>query len=657
VSLYRFVRFILYVAAIVCGSYLPAAAQVDTGTTLTEISADTTLTKPKAVRKVMEELGERAKGSNAQKYKESRNAIRQSDIINQIKRITLQAGDFVKTSIDTATIWNEHHRIDSLFALAGEGVFTKAGTIQTHRNLTISYQIIDILLAKSSQRKAEVDDYRKQLANYKLRLDSLSADSVLYEFPADSATFSEYLNTLFLAVGDIAPADSSIQRSIENTQGLQTQLTQQVNKLTKALESIDANRVALSDNIFKRELVYIWISIPYTRPLPEIIDFSKHKNLLALRYYAGNNSGKIVFSLLLIVALGVFLRNLKRKLSNEDELRPGFAGQLIFRYPIYSAIFIGLNLLQFLFQDPPIIFNMIFWIISVFCLTIMFWNYIPKFWMWFWLIMSVLFLLACVNNLVLQSSRQERWLMMVIAATGVSVAVYFLIKGKKDLVREKGVVYLMSFVVLVELFSIFLNAFGRYNLSKTLLASGYMAVIIGIEFLWTARLLHQMFTTASRFYGQMERKFSNVDVEKVGYGVPTIYYLLLLVGWSVLFARNFYSFRLITDPLERMLVEEHVVGNYTFTVNSLLVFVVVIALSVFLSQIISFLASHKPGTIPDKNSPKAKMGSWILLVRITIICGGLFLAAAGSWYSYGSHYPCVGCLRCGYWLWPAGAYQ
>ena len=55
----------------------------------------------------MEELGERARGNNIQKYKESRNAIRQADIIGQIKRITLQASDFVKTSIDTATIWNE----------------------------------------------------------------------------------------------------------------------------------------------------------------------------------------------------------------------------------------------------------------------------------------------------------------------------------------------------------------------------------------------------------------------------------------------------------------------------------------------------------------------------------------------------------------------
>ena len=121
----RFLRFTLCVAAIVCSCYLPAAGQKDTGATLTEISADTTLTKPKKLRKVMEELGERARENNIQKYKEGRNALLQADIIDQIKRITLQAGDFERTSIDTAAIWKEYHNIDSLFDLAGDGIFTK----------------------------------------------------------------------------------------------------------------------------------------------------------------------------------------------------------------------------------------------------------------------------------------------------------------------------------------------------------------------------------------------------------------------------------------------------------------------------------------------------------------------------------------------------
>ncbi len=626
----RFLRFILCVVLIVCGCYLPATGQQDTGTTLTELSADTSLVKPKKLRKAMEELGERARGNNIQRYKEGRNAMRQADIIDQIKRITLQASDFEKTAIDTAAIWNELHSIDSLFDLAGDGIFTKAGTIQTHRNLTISYRIISVLLEKSTQRKEELDDYKKELAGYKFRLDSLSADSVLYEFPADSATFSAYLHTLFLAAAEIAPADSAIQRSIENVQGLQLQLTLEVNKLSSALEKLNVSHAALSAHAFKREFVNLWIPIPYIRPLSEIFEFSRRKNLLALNYYAENNTGEIVLSLLVIVALIIFLRTLKRKLSDENELNPDFAGQLVFRYPVYSAIFIGLNLLQFLFQDAPFIFSMIFWILSAVCLTIIFGRYITKLWKRFWLMISALFLLACVNNLILQASQRESWWMLVLEISGVLIGIYLLITGRKNQLKEKGIVYFISFMVLLELFATLFNVFGRYNLSKTLLTSGYTNVITGIELLWTARLMQEMLLVASRFYGRSEKKLSYSDFEKAGYKAPITIYLLLLAGWFVLFARNFYAFRLVTDPLAQLLVEEHKIGNYSFTINNLLVFVIIFAVATFLSQVISFFTSHKPGTIPDKNSPKSKMGSWILLIRITIICGGLFLASAAA---------------------------
>ncbi len=96
-----------------------------------------------------------------------------------------------------------------------------------------------------------------------------------------------------------------------------------------------------------------------------------------------------------------------------------------------------------------------------------------------------------------------------------------------------------------------------------------------------------------------------------------------------------------------MLVEEHTIGNYSFTVNNLLVFVVIIAIATFLSKIVSFFASDKPGTIPDKNSAKSKMGSWILLIRIAIISMRTIFSRCGGRYSYGSHYLMLGAFGVG----------
>ena len=241
-----------------------------------------------------------------------------------------------------------------------------------------------------------------------------------------------------------------------------------------------------------------------------------------------------------------------------------------------------------------------------------------------------LFLLACIDNLILQSSRQERWCMLALSAAGVFVGIYFLMKGNKDQLKERSFVYFIGFVVLLEFFAAFFNVIGRYNLSKTLLTSGYINVVIAIQFLWTARLVQGMLLVSSWIYGRSDEKLSYEAFEKARYKVPIIFYLLLLVGWFVLFARNFYAFRLITVPIANMLVEEHTVGDYSFTVNNILLFFIIIAVATFLAKIISFFAAHKPGIIPDKNSPKSKMGSWILLIRIGIISLGFFFAAAAA---------------------------
>src|SRR4051812_33050555 len=97
-QLNRFLRFMICALFFSCS--LPAVGQ-DTTATLTDIGADSSLNKPKELRHAMEELGERARGHNIQKYNEGRNAIQQANIINEIKRITLEAGEFEKTSIDT----------------------------------------------------------------------------------------------------------------------------------------------------------------------------------------------------------------------------------------------------------------------------------------------------------------------------------------------------------------------------------------------------------------------------------------------------------------------------------------------------------------------------------------------------------------------------
>jgi small-conductance mechanosensitive channel len=365
--------------------------------------------------------------------------------------------------------------------------------------------------------------------------------------------------------------------------------------------------------------------------MSEIIRFSEAKGMMALWFYTSDNIGKIFALLVSIILAAFFLNSLKEKISNEGLLRKDFSGQLIFIYPALSAIMIVLNLFQFIFVDPPFIFNVWFWIVSAICLTIIFWNYISRYWMYMWLTMLFLFLLGCADNAILQASRTERWYMVILAAAGVISSCWFLLNGHRNELREKAILYFIAFVGLVDLLSIFTNIYGRYNLSKTLLTSGYFSLIIAILFLWTIRMINEALYHAAEVYKNPEKKLFYIDFQKVGNKAPTIFYMLLIVGWFILVARNFYAYKLISEPFENFLFAERTVGDYSFSIKSVLIFFMILVLSVLTSRIVSFFASDRgANTINHGKTQKVGLGSWLLLVRIGIISMGLFLAFAAA---------------------------
>jgi len=314
-------------------------------------------------------------------------------------------------------------------------------------------------------------------------------------------------------------------------------------------------------------------------------------------------------------------------------LHKDFAGQLILRYPVLSAVVIVLNLFQFIFPYPPFIFNCLFWIISAISLTLIFRNFIAKFWMFFWLTTLLLFLLCCADNLILQASRTERWGMLILASAGVLSGTFFLSSKHKKQLREKLIIYFIGMLVLLELASIITNIYGRYNLSKTLLVSGYCNVIIGILFLWTVRLTNEALSLASKVNSKQDRKLFYINFERVGEKASPLFYVLLVVGWFILFGRNFYVFKLITEPLKHFFTTERTIGNYTFTIRNILLFFLIMVLTFLTSKAVSFFASDKHagyGSWEAHKNRKTGAGSWILLIRISIICIGLFLGLAAT---------------------------
>lgn len=557
--------------------------------------------------------------------------IEQKKGLEEIKKSNQRAKIFLKHTLDTAGVTAELKMIELDFKAAGDGVFTRKGTAQTFRNLTATGNIINELLNKALAHKVRLDLYQYQLNTIRYELDSLLSAPALFKFPKDSATLTKYMRQLVVVAYEAHPVDSVLKQANGNVTSLLNDVNLTIFKLQSSLDEIVNDQTELANNAFKREFANIWVTDRYSRPFNEILRQSGDKANLTSSFFLANNKGKLAVMILLIIVAFVYLQSLKGIYIERDLITASLEGQLVIRYPLLSAILIVINLYQFLFYSPPFIVNVALWLISGVSLSLIFRKFITPFWMKVWLGMLLLFILSSFDNLILQASRLERWLMLLTSAVGVIGSVAVLWKGRLQELREKWIIYSIGLVAILELGSLIANVFGRYNLGKSLMIGGYMNVVIAIVFLWIVRLINEGLFLAYNVYTKQDKKLFYLNFDKIGKRAPVLLHMVMVLGWLILFGRNFPAFESFASPLRDFFTTERTLGDYTFTISNLVLFIAIMGTSVLISRIVSFFAGDH-GLRSDKqgNQGSQGIGSWLLLIRISILSIGLFLALAAS---------------------------
>jgi len=555
----------------------------------------------------------------------------QNKTFEDIKLTIQKAGMYMQNGPDTAISAKQLSEIERNFVVAGDGVLINQGSAQTFRNLTATSKIIDELLNKANAIKTRLDLYHNNLINYRYELDSLISKPELFKFSNDSTTLSKYLKHLLVLAYQVQPTDSALKKMSDNVQSQLNNANLLILKLQTSLQQINQFKAKMANNAFQRDFGNIWVKREYSRPLEQILAQAKAKGWLNVLFYFQNNTFIFLFLVVLVCVAFIYLRSLKSIYIDGNLLNEKYNDQLVLRSPALSALVIVINLFQFIFLSPPFAITAIFAFLSACCLSILFRGFITRYWMKVWLVSVVLFVLAAADNLILQASREERWFMLVLSAIGLLFGIAVTTTNRKAELREKWIVYAIGFMAILEGISMIANIFGRYNLAKTLLISGYLNVVVAILFLWTVRLVNEGLFLAFNVYVQQDRKLFYLNLDKVGKRAPTSFYVLLILGWMILFGRNFAWFDYIAIPIRNFFAADRTIGDYTFTINRLLLFIAILAVSVMISKIVSFFASdnHLAATNDDKGGKKG-VGSWLLIIRIVILSLGFFLAIAAG---------------------------
>jgi potassium efflux system protein len=617
--------FFLLIGIFSLGSTKVCAQQQDT------LKQSTVDSLPKNFVDRMQEFAKTSSKKSIAEFDADKATILQIKIFDEIKRVLQKAKIYLKKDLDTTGTKAELKEIEDDFKIAGDGVFVNGGTAQTFRNLTATSKILFELENKASRRKATLDASQTALNNFRYQLDSLSSIPALFKFPKDSATLMRYLKKIVVIAYEVKPVDSVLKEANGNIQTLINQVNLTVFRIQSSLEEIESYQKAMAANAFKRDFGNIWAPESHYRSFNQILSHSIVKGLLTLSFYVENNGSRIMILFLLVITCFIYLRSLKNIYLERALLKPGFENQLVLKYPFLSALLIIISLFQFIFISPPFILNVILWLISCISVTLIFKQYISKYWMKIWLMMVVFFFFAAFGNLILQASGMERWLMLGASMVGCISGVFTLIWGPKNELKEKWITYSIGLMSGLEIAATVANLFGRYNLAKALFISGFLNVVISILFLWTVRLINEGLALAFNVYSSPNRKLFYLNYEKIGNRAPALFYVLLVIGWVILFGRNFPAFEYLARPLIEFFTEDRTIGSYTFSISNLLLFFGIMAVSVLISKVVSYFASdwHLDKAQADK-SKKQGIGSWLLLIRISILSVGLFLAVGAA---------------------------
>jgi potassium efflux system protein len=564
-------------------------------------------------------------------YKEEETVNQQRRVLEITRKLNQQAKLLLKKPVDTNSLHTFLDKTRQSLDIVKEGIWVNAGTHQTQRNLAVSSAILVELSTRIAQRKKLVDDYLEKLATIKVRIDSMGTDPSIYAFPSDSATLLKFVQRIYVAAKEISPVDTAMNKTITSLEALQLKTDLLEFEIRSAQEDIEIYSLELSQNTFKREFPDIWDAAANSRPLDQILEFSIAKEILLLEFYVENHQSLLIVLLIAVIGAWVFLRSLKQQLKEDKALNQNFSGQLVLRYPLLSALLVVTIVLQFIFPSPPFIFSFCIWMLSASCLWLIFRGYITPYWLGFWSVMSILFLFVGFDNLILQASRPERYVMLGLSFVSVIYAGSILYTNRRTELKESKIRYAMLFLLVIHVLAFLFNIFGRFNISKTLFITGFAGAVTAILFLWVLRLINEGLGLAVNAYKRPTSKFFYINFDKVGNRVPWLFYLLFTVGWSVIVSRNFYSFQRFSEPFIQFLTADRTVGDYKYSISGMLIFVLVLLCSVVLSKLVSYFASEPDsprhaGEVPKKGG----LGSWILIVRIFIISLGLFFAFAAA---------------------------
>lgn len=474
-----------------------------------------------------------------------------------------------------------------------------------------------------------------QLFEVRLKLDSIMQHSLMRTNLRDTTLLPEYQRTITNLKTTINKTDSTLNQQRLVVANYQSRTFNIIVKINEIQEGMLSQKRALEKALFQKETNFIWEprDFPKTERLIFIFRDSFKFNISIIRNYINNNLSLTIFLILIILGLNYWIAGNLKKIRSQKEFATLILGRLRYthKYPFLASLMVVLAVSPFFFPNPPISFFALLLVLIVSISGVFLKTRIGKSSYKIWLLLFFLFLFSVGSNLYWEVAYQERWHLLFFNLFGIFIG-WKILKLRHNeeeelpsYIKILGRLYIFSCSL-----SLMANILGRFSLAKMIGITGTLSLMHAISLLIFVIIIKEIIYILIEVSRKSEAEFTSIiDFYDIQKRVNLLFSYLAIAIWGYYFLESLGVLDTVFDEIGSFLTAQRNILNASFTFAQIAVFVLIIYVATFLANTISYIASIKDeqNTTAIRNK---KLGSSILLIRLSVLIVGFLIAIAAS---------------------------
>ena len=496
------------------------------------------------------------------------------------------------------------------------------------QNLQMYQTLLDELEVNNKICLQDLQEYEVSLRELKTQILDFHKDSVLKSmFSTDSIRITLKDRLLALKKKRVI-TDSLIKSNTLTINNLQARTSSNLITIKDLMYQTDSELKAVSVKAFSKERRYLW-EAPKKRPnrgmgFRRFIDSEQQ---LSKYYFIYTRSSRMM----LLLTGGLFFfwvffnfRSLKQH-QKLDAVKD-FNFSYVTPRPYLITLTLILTLAPVFDLRAPALYIESVHILQALFLSVLIFSRVPRPIFYKWCIFVLLLIAPILLRMLGMPQQYQRWLLFILStsASVYGIVVWKTIKRTEEysLILYVGFIYILFSVI-----ATFCNLFGRVTLTQLFYTTGSSALLNAISLLILVKMIVEAFLLQMKS-SRIRKHYTEHFVWKpVISGVKRLAGVGAIVMWLVLFTTNLNIFNNIYEALVEMLTEIRKIGNFSFTLGGIALFLGILWTANFLQKYIAyFLGDTGDDSMDDNIGERSKL----MVTRLVLLIGGFLIAVAAS---------------------------